>query len=97
MWAAIPEIGNRDELEIQFLGVFLKGGNQRAFHAVATADDTHPNSIVGAGNGGVAACVPGDGGSREGGAAGLQKLPAICVGDCHRCGFSGWWNAALSA
>ena len=82
--AAVPDVGDGDELEVQLLGVLLEGGDQRALHAVAAADDADADAVVGADDGGVAARVPGDGGCGNGCAADLQKLPAIVRTDASK-------------
>jgi hypothetical protein len=55
--AAVPDIGDGDELEVHVLGVLQKGGNQGLLHAVAAADDADADAVVGAEDLGVAACA----------------------------------------
>jgi hypothetical protein len=59
--AAAPEIGDGDELEVQFFGVPQKSGNQRLLHAIAAADDADLDAVISAQDGGITARVPRDG------------------------------------
>ena len=81
--AAIPNIGNGDELEVHLFGVLKEGGNQRALHAIAAADDTNLDAIIRTHDGGIAGGVPGDRGCGKQSATALHKIPAIRVLDCH--------------
>ena len=56
--AAVPDVGDGDELEIQFFGMLQEGGKQGALHAVAAADDADADAVIGAQDGGITAGVP---------------------------------------
>jgi hypothetical protein len=60
--AEAPDVGDGDEFEVLFFGILQKGGNQRALHAVAAADDSGTDAIICADDGSIAFYVPGDGG-----------------------------------
>ena len=52
--ASIPEVRDGNELEVHLLCMLQEGWNQSAFHAVSTADNAYPDTVVGAENGAVA-------------------------------------------
>jgi hypothetical protein len=60
--AEAPDVGDGDEFEVLFFGILQKGGNQRALHAVAAADDSGTDAIICADDGSIACYVPGDDG-----------------------------------
>src|SRR5665213_1588295 len=82
--AAVPDVGDSDELEVHVFGVLRKCRDEGLLHAVSAADDADLHAIVGADDGRVAGGAPGDGCCRCGGAAGFEKLPAIMVRQRHR-------------
>jgi hypothetical protein len=44
--AAVPDVGDGDDLEVDVLCALLERGQIAAFHAVAAADDAHAHAIV---------------------------------------------------
>ena len=55
--ATVPDIRDGDELEVEVASVFLEGGDEGVFSAVAGADQRYAYAIVGAADGRIAACA----------------------------------------
>ena len=55
--AQLPDVGDRDQLEVHLLLAGDEGGDVAAQHAVAAADDAGAHAVVGADNLGVAGCA----------------------------------------
>ncbi len=70
-----PDVGDRDDLEVQFRGVFLMGGDQAAATPIRETDDADADAVVGTDDAGVAACR--QGGSRGCRTGRLQELSTI--------------------
>ena len=75
--AAVPDIGDGDELEVHILGMFWKRRESAPLHAIAAADDADSDAVVRAHNAGVAGGIPRNRRCRQRCAARLQKFSAI--------------------
>jgi hypothetical protein len=81
--AQAPNVGDGGEFEVLFFGILQKGGNQRALHALAAADDSGTDAIIWADDGSIAFCVPGDRSCGQRRASQLQEFSSTVTLQCH--------------
>ncbi len=56
--AAVPDVGDGDELEVHLFRMLAESGDESALHAVAATHDGGSDTIVGPDDGGVAFGIP---------------------------------------